>query len=140
MSEAREVAGRLGQAAGLPSVLATAHDAFDAIGSAIRGREDPASGMFAALVMSEVAAIDGRDAITRAPSFPGQACLTRLLGGASPRISDLALELAGLAGALAARLASAVQEAELAGDQEACAEAAACAREIHDLLAGAASG
>ncbi len=97
--------------------------------------------MFGALVISATAAIDGRDAITRAPSLPisSLSCedAARRSGGDELRIRDLAGELAGLADLLADRLAEAGQAAALVGDQDACAQAAACAREIHGLLAGA---
>ncbi|HUZ51916.1 MAG TPA: hypothetical protein VMU94_05250 [Streptosporangiaceae bacterium] len=48
---------------------ATGYETFDTILLAIRGSEDPATGMFAALVMSAAPAADGRDAIARAPSL-----------------------------------------------------------------------
>ena len=141
MSQIGDLSKRLGQACDLPSTLVAAYDAFGGVRLAIRGREDPGSGMFAALVMSATAAIDGRDAITRAPSLPisSLSCedAARRTGGDELRIRDLAGELAGLADLLADRLAEAGQAAALAGDQDACAQAAACAREIHGLLAGA---
>ena len=141
MSQISDLSNRLGQASDLPSTVGAASDAFDGIRLALCGREDPASGMFAALVMSGMAAIDGRDAITRAPSLP-LSFLRRedaapRTAGEEPGIRDLAAELAGLARLLADRLAEVGRAAALAGDQDACAQAAACAREIHGLLAGA---
>jgi len=142
VSQISDLSKRLGRARDLPSVLTASHDAFDGIRMAIRGRERPASGLFAALVMSAAAAIDGRDAITRAPSLPlsamrGDDGVQRAVGAAAGA-RDLAGELARLAGLLAGRLAEAEQAAVGRGDQDACAKAAACAREIHTLLAEAA--
>lgn len=143
MNQINDLTERLGQAGDLPFALAAAYRAFDAIRLAIRGREDPASGMFAAFVMSAAAAIDGRDAVARAPSLP-LSCLSP--GGtashpwsSSPGAQRLATGLAALAGALAERLATAGHAARLAGDRDACAQAVACAREIHGLLAGVTS-
>lgn len=142
MSEISDLTERLGQAGDLPSVLANAYGAFDAIRLAIRGREDPASGMFAALVMSTAAAIDGRDAVARAPSLPLSCLSPRVAasnaGDDSSGLRGLTGELASLAGALADRLVLTGQAADQAGDQEACTQAASCAREIYVLLAGAA--
>lgn len=141
MNEISDLTARLCQAIDLPSTLADAYDAFDAIRLAIRGREDPASGMFAALVMSAAAAIDGRDAVARAPSLP-LSCLSLdeadpSAEATSPEIHRLTGELARLADTLAWQLNLTGQAADLAGDQDACAQAATCAREIHELLAGA---
>ncbi len=141
MSQIGDLGERLGRASDLPSTLAAAYDAFGGVRLAIRGREEPGSGMFAALVMSATSAIDGRDAITHAPSLPLSSLrredVAQRTGGDELRIRDLARELAALADLLADRLAEAEQTAALAGDHDACAQAAACAREIHGLLAGA---
>src|SRR5258708_110483 len=84
MSQICDLNDRLSRAGDLSSVLAAAHEAFDGILLAIRGREDPVTGMFAALVMAAASAADGRDAVTRAPSLPlaalRHAVLTRRAG------------------------------------------------------------
>lgn len=141
MSQIDDMIDRLRMASDLPSTLAGAYNAFDAIRLAIRGREDPASGMLAALAMSVAIAIDGRDAITRAPSLPlfclSPADTASPAGDSPPEVQDLVRELARLAGTLAWQLNLTAQAAGLAGDREACTQAAACAREIHELLTGA---
>jgi len=141
MSQICELHHRLGRAGNLPSVLAVAYEAFDGILLAIRSRENPAADLFAAFVMAAASAADGRDAITRAPSLPlsglSHAVITRQAGEPEPGIRVLAGSVAELARLLAGQLAQAEQAAALAGDQNACAQAATCAREIHTLLAGA---
>ncbi len=141
ISQICDLNDRLSRAGDLSSVLAAAHEAFDGILLAIRGREDPVTGMFAALVMAAASAADGRDAVTRAPSLPlaalRHAVLTRRAGEPEPGIRDLARSLGGIAGVLARRLVQAGRDAAVAGDRDACAQAAVCAGEIHDLLAGA---
>src|SRR5215831_18869836 len=98
MSQISELRDRLAHASDLPSVLAIAYEVFDGIRAAIRGHEDPASGMFAALVMSAASAVDGRDATTRAPSLP----LSVLHhAGAATQASDAELEVRDLAKRLA---------------------------------------
>jgi hypothetical protein len=135
-----ELKVHLTRADGLPATLIAAYEAFDTILLAIRGREDPATGMFAALVIAAAAAADGRDALSRAPSLPlsaiTPAVMTRPAGIAEPGTRDLATGIAGIAHLLAERLEDAQKTAELPGDQDACQNAAASAREIHALLVG----
>ena len=141
MNELNHLAARLRDPGDLPELLAAAYSAFDGILLAIRGREDPATGMFAALVMSAASAAEGRDAIIRAPSLPmaslGRATLVRRAGGAEPGIRDLAAGLTQLAGLLAEKLAAARQRAALESDRDACVQAAQCALHIRALLGGA---
>ena len=143
MNELDDLAARLRDAGDLPDVLAAAHAAFDTILRAIRGREDPATGMFAALVLAAGLAADGRDAISRAPSLPltvlGAAGTGRPAGEAGASVAGLAFGIAGLAALLAGALHAAGDRAG-AGDREACAEAARCAREIRGLLSGGTDG
>ena len=141
MNELKHLAGRLRDAGDLPALLGAAYSAFEAILLAIRGREDPATGMFAALVMSAASAAEGRDTIIRAPSLPitspGRATLVRRAGEPEPGIRDLAAGLAQLAGLLAEKLAAAGQRAALKADQNACVQAVQCALDIRALLSGA---
>src|SRR5262249_35309479 len=122
MNEIIDLTDRLRQASDLPSTLADAYSAFDAIRLAIRGREDPATGMLAAFAMSVAAAIDGRDAVTRAPSLP-LSCLNpadtaTYAQDGSPEVQDLAGELARLAGTLAWQLSLTAQAAALPADRD----------------------
>src|SRR5258708_22287269 len=69
---------RLGQADSLPEVLGLSFDAFEVIRIAARNCQDRVPGLFAAFMMTADAAVDGREALTVAPSLP-------LAGGAGPR-------------------------------------------------------
>jgi len=114
MNELNQFAAPLREAGELPDVLAAAYAAFDGMLLAIRGREDPATGMFAALVMSAASAADGRDAVARAPSLVaglGRAVIVREAGEREPGSRQLAVALLELAGLLAGKLAAAGQPA-----------------------------
>jgi hypothetical protein len=58
---------RLQHAAGLPTILDAAYDAFEDTLLAIRAHEDPASGLFTAFIMAAASAADSRDAVGFAP-------------------------------------------------------------------------
>ena len=141
MNELNHLATSLCDAGDLPDLLGAAYSAFDGVLLAIRGREDPATGMFAALVVSAASAAEGRDAIIRAPSLPmaspGRATLVRRAGEPEPGIRDLAAGLAQLAGLLAEKLAAAGQLPALESDRDACVQATQCAVHIRALLGGA---
>jgi hypothetical protein len=126
---------RLKGADGIEAVLDAAHDAFEALLSIIRAREDPADGLFIPLVMAAASAAEGRNAIVFAPSLPPRqlhpAAAADGSGGAA-----LTGGLAALSGLLAARLTDAARDAPNRSDQVACRAAARCARDIHTLLAG----
>ena len=129
---------RLQQATALPAVLGAAYGAFEQMLEAVRAHENPASGMFAAFVMSAASAADGRDAVALAPSFPPRP------GTQSPGDSDgksaeendeaIAQAVAALSRLLAVRLARAGASAPDPGDRAACADAARCAENIYGLL------
>src|SRR5260370_19498404 len=76
--EANSIEVRLEQAASLPEALAAGFDAFEVIRIAARACQDRVPGLFAAFMMTADAAVDGREALTVAPSLP-QA------GGVRPR-------------------------------------------------------
>jgi hypothetical protein len=83
------------------------------------------------------AAVDGREAITIAPSLP-PARVSALI--ASPSAADADIEpiidaLAALGALLSERLASDANGAPTPGDQTACEEAAEAGRRIHQLMA-----
>src|SRR5260370_6077556 len=70
MHERSGVAARLRQAATLPDMLAASFDAFEVIRLLACGNEDRVPGLFAAFMTAADAAVDGREAITAAPSLP----------------------------------------------------------------------
>jgi hypothetical protein len=127
---------RLHQAASLPQLLSASFDAFEAIRMTARDCEDRAPELFAAFMTAADAAVDGREALTIAPSLPlaGDAGpVDAAVTGADPgQAADL---LATLAAALRDRLTGAANLAVLPDDRAACQDAAAAARRICQLMA-----
>jgi hypothetical protein len=125
--------------ASLPGLLNPALLAFEDILTEIRLAQDPASPLFAALTMAAVAAANGRDAMLFAPSLSWSAC-TGVPRQESAAPADLAgpdtAELAALCMTLASRLDQAAASPVVPGDRRACQDAARCARDIRDLIAG----
>jgi len=126
---------RLRQTASMPEVLSAGFDAFEAIRMIARDCEDRTPELFAAFMTAADAAVDGREALTIAPSLsaggtrPGHAIAAEADPG---QTADL---LAALAAALRDRLTSAADLAVLPGDRAACHEAAAAAGRICQLMA-----
>jgi hypothetical protein len=140
MNDVADLASQMRKATDdLPSVLSAAYTAFEGMLMAIRGCEDPDTGLFAAFVMAAASAADGRDALVHAPSLPiamiGRPSSSHPAGQASPGTSARSQDLVSLAIELTGRLTKAEHDAAEPGDQVACAQAAACAREIRDLFA-----
>ena len=126
---------RLHQAASLPQSLSASFDAFEAIRVTARDCQDRAPELFAAFMTAADAAVDGREALTIAPSLPlaggpgpDDAAVTRADPG---QAADL---LAALAAALRDRLTVAADLAVLPGDRAACQDAAAAAGRICQLM------
>lgn len=138
MSEVRGTWERLQHAIALTAVLEAAYDAFEGMLLAIRVHEDPASGLFGALVMSAASAADGRDAVAFAPSLPPHPGTQASAGGDGEPAGESAEAVAECAAALsrllAVRLAQAGASAPDPGDRAACADAAWCAEHIYGLL------
>jgi hypothetical protein len=136
MPEANSIEVRLEHAASLPEALAAGFDAFEVIRMAARDCQDQVPALFAAFMTAADAAVDGREALTVAPSLP-------LAGSADPGnavaagadAGQVADALAGLAVVLGDRLTSAAALADLPGDEIACQEAAQAARRICQLMA-----
>jgi hypothetical protein len=63
------IMARLRDAHSLPELLSASFDAFEAIRFIARGSEDLVPALFAALMTAADAAVDGREAITIAPSL-----------------------------------------------------------------------
>ena len=133
--ETTSIGTRLEQAASLPEVLAAGFDAFEAIRVTARHHQDQVPALFAAFMTTADAAVDGREAITIAPSLPpapaarpGQA-LT-----ADADTGQVADTLAALAAVLRDRLRDAAARAGTAGDRTACQDAADAAGRICQLM------
>ncbi len=136
---------RVRHAAGLAAILDAAYKAFEDMLQILRAHEDPASGLFLAVMMAAASAADGRDAIVFAPSLPpwqdsgasvvedaaqaGKGAQTA--GDSAESAADA---VAGLARLLATRLAQSGESAADPGDRSACSDAARCAEEICRLL------
>jgi hypothetical protein len=104
----------------------------------IRAHENPASGMFAAFVMTAASAADGRDAVAFAPSLPPHPGTQPPGEGdgepAEENDEASAESVAALSRLLAVRLTQAGASAPDPGDRAACADAARCAENIYGLL------
>lgn len=128
---------RLRQASGLAAILDAAYEAFEGMVSVIHPVQDPASGLFAALLMAAASAANGRNALALAPSLPGHPLLAvpaeqRPWPGEPPeRVAEV---VAGLSRLVADRLTQAAASAPDTGDRAACRHAAQSARDICGLL------
>ena len=129
------IQARLIQTASLPQTLAAGFDAFEAIRMAARDCQDRVPELFAAFMTTADAAVDGREALTVAPSLPldgGTELGAAVPGGAD---ADQAADaLAALAAVLRDRLTDAAALADTPGDRAACQEAAAAAGRICQLM------
>ncbi len=129
------IEARLRQAASLPEVLAAGFDAFEAIRMAARDCGDRVPELFAAFMMTADAAVDGREALTIAPSLPCDA--SPHLAAAMPAHADPALvadALVNLAAVLREHLGRAAALGDLPGDRAACRDAAHLAGRICQLM------
>lgn len=135
--EVVDILARLRAARDLPGLFAESFDAFEVVRLLARGMEDREPGLLAAFMTAADAAVDGREAITIAPSLPaGQSRMathTLSVGTVSP--GRAAEALAGLSALLGELLASAVAGTAVADDRAACREAAAAAMRISQLMA-----
>ena len=136
MHQEQSIQAQLQRASALPEMLAVSFDAFEAIRLAARSCVDRVPELFAAFMTTVGAAVEGREAITAAPSLPpGPAPLRPAFLEAGASVDDVIGVLAGLAALLDARLTQAAAAAMLAADRVACGEAAGAARRIHQLMA-----
>jgi len=137
MPEISSITTRLRDAASLPDTLAAGFDAFETVRQLARGYEDKVPASFAAFMTTADAAVDGRDAITIAPSLPpDQRGGTGVsMPPASVPMDEIADALAGIGTLLADRLARAAAMAATAADRAACTEAAQAAGRICQLMA-----
>jgi hypothetical protein len=136
MPDGNGIEARLRQAASLPETLAAGFDAFEAIRMAARRYQDQVPGLFAAFMTTADAAVDGREALTIAPSLSlaGRAAPGHAVAAAAD--ADQAADvLAALAAVLRDRLSHAAALADTSGDQAACQDAAEAAGRICQLMA-----
>jgi hypothetical protein len=135
VSQASGIEARLMEAASLPETLAAGFDAFEAIRMTARDWQDRAPELLAAFMTAADAAVDGREALTIAPSLPHAGSAdpgSTVAAGAGP--GQAADALAALACALRDRLTSAAARAHLPGDRAACQDGAAAAGRICQLM------
>jgi hypothetical protein len=133
--EATSIGTRLEQAASLPEVLAAGFDAFEAIRITARHHQDQVPALFAAFMTTADAAVDGREAITIAPSLPrapGAKPGPALTADADT--GQAADAMAALAAVLRDRLTAAAALADTPDDQAACQDAAEAAGRICRLM------
>jgi len=132
---ASDIEARLRQASSLPEALDVSFDAFEAIRMAARDCQDRVPELFAAFMMTADAAVEGREALTPAPSLP-------LTSGAQPGnagavradANQVADTLAALAAVLRDRLTAAAARADTPDDRAACQDAAEAAGRICQLM------
>jgi hypothetical protein len=135
MPQPQPIQARLRDASTLPDTLAASFDAFEAIRLAARSCTDWVPELFAAFMTTADAAVDGREAITAAPSLPGGPAAAQpglLAPGGS--VDAALVILAALGTLLDSRLTQASAAASIAADRTACGEAATAARRIHQLM------
>ena len=135
MPETQPIQARLQDASGLADTLAVSFDAFEAIRLAARSCVDWVPELFAAFMTTAGAAVEGREAITAAPSLPaGPAATQPGLVAPGDSADDAVGVLAALGALLDSRLTQAGASAAIQADRVACAEAAGAARRIHQLM------
>jgi len=128
------IMARLQGARSLPELLAAGFDAFETIRVLARGSEDIVPSLFAAFITVADAAVDGRQAITLAPSLPPVSLITTP-PAAGADIDTVTVALTALGELLDECLARAADRALIPGDRAACQEAAEAGRRIHQLMA-----
>ena len=127
--------GRLRDASTLSDTLAVSFDAFEAIRLAARSCVDRVPELFAAFMTTADTAVEGREAITTAPSLPaGPAAEPPGLLAAGHSIDDAIDVLAAVGALLDSRLTQAGASAAIEADRVACRQAAGAARQIHQLM------
>ncbi len=129
--------GNLPERPDLAEALGRAYDTFEAIRQLARSCENRSPDLFAAFMSAAGAAADGRDAILTAASRPSRTGEAAEPGQPSPggSLADAADWIAASALHLAASLDHASGRAEAQQDRHACRDAAAAARQIHQLMA-----
>ena len=137
MHDVEAIMARLREARSLPELLAASLDAFEAIRVIARGSEDMVPALIAAFMTAADAAVDGREAITIAPSLSPPPSITLITAppAAGADIDTFTDALAALGALLNEHLAHAADYALVPEDRAACREAAQAGDRIHQLLA-----
>jgi hypothetical protein len=137
MSEAERIAMPLQDADSLPKILTASFESFELIRLLARQYQDRMPSLFAAFMSTADAAVDGREAVTIAPSLPTADASSMPLGApaASAGLDQVIETLAALGAQLDERLTAAITMTASPGDRAACTEAADAARRIHQLMA-----
>lgn len=136
MKELDAIASRLHGGTCLAELLDAGFDAFEVIRLVARACEDLAPELFAAFMTAAGAAVEGRNALSDAPSLPpATGPLPAVTVSATAGAGQIADELAALAALLTQRLAKAGAKAVGEGDRAACQHATYAAADIHRLLA-----
>lgn len=131
------IQARIQSASTLPEKLAACFDAFEIIQRAASACVDEVPELFAAFLTTAGAAVNGREAITSAPSLPpGPADIQRSTLAADASLEETMSTLASLGQLLADHLSQAAAGATLAADRMACEEGAEAARQVRHLMAG----
>jgi hypothetical protein len=137
MHETGSIQARLGQATTLADTLTASFDAFETIRLLAHDCEDRMPALFAAFMTAADAAVEGREAVTVAPSLPApdrrHAPVSVL--SADANVDEIASALAALGALLRDRLSHAMALTAEARDHAACQHAAQAARRICQLMA-----
>jgi hypothetical protein len=132
---ASDIEARLRQASSLPEALDASFGAFEAIRMAARDCQDQIPELFAAFMMTADVAVDGREALTPAPSLPPTSgAEPGHTGTARADADQVADTLAALAAVLRDRLTDAAAMADTPDDRAACQDAAEAAGRICQLM------
>lgn len=136
MDAVEAIGARIRAAASLPELFATAYDAFEVIRLIARATEDREPELLAAFMSAADAAVDGKDAVTLAPSLPAghSPAPTGSAHDSGTPADHVADALDRLADLLGGRLTIAATNAAITGDQAACRDAADAAQRICQLL------
>lgn len=133
---APSIQARIQGASTLPEMLAASFDAFEIIRLVADSCVDEVPELFAAFMTTAGAAVNGREAITSAPSLPpGPADIQGSTVVANASLEETMTALANLGELLADSLSQAAAAATLAADRMACEEGAQAARQIRHLMA-----
>jgi hypothetical protein len=135
--EVAKAAARVQDAAGLPELLSASFDAFEVIRRLCRSHEDQAAELLPTFMTAADAAVDGREAVTAAPSLAraGRSAPPPGAAAAQTALTEVTDGLAALGALIGERLSASVALASAAADRAACREAARAAQRISGLLA-----
>jgi hypothetical protein len=127
---------RLVAADGLPALLAAAWDTFELVQTAASARAGDSPDLYPAFTFARGSAVNGRNALTVAPSMPPvPADATPTPTDPTPNVDRIADALAALASALSKRLRESAELAPDPADRSACQNAARESDQITSLLA-----